>query len=93
MGDFITLITTIESDGPFGEKTIESEPIYAEIRSIGMQEFYQAKGQDIKVDIKLVLYANEYQNQDKLKYNNETYRIVRTYRTGLDKIELVCARA
>lgn len=92
MGDFIQLITISENDGPFGTTELLSDSIYAEISSIGMKEFYAAQGTDKKIDIKFKLYATEYNNEQMLLYNGLKYRIVRTYITGLDKIELICAR-
>ena len=92
-GGFIRLITITPADGPFGETETESpHEIYANEKSIGTQEFYAAKGVEVKVDLKLEVYASEYNGEVKLKYNDNTYRIVRTYKPGIEKIELVCAR-
>lgn len=93
MGDFITFLTvTNNNNGPFGEAEIESESIYAEIKSIGMQEFYASKGVNTKVDIKFIIYANEYKGENKVKYDDKIYNVVRTYKTGLDKLEITCVR-
>lgn len=92
MGDFITFISTQNTDSPFGDIPVESEQVFAQVKSIGMNEFYASKGSGIKTDVKFVVYTIEYNNEDKIKYNGDIYKVIRTYRTGLDKLEIVCSR-
>ncbi len=79
--------------------TTETErSVFAEIKSIGQSEFYQAQAVGLKPEIKFVLADYlDYQNEKKLRYQGfkeeaeEEYTILRTYRNN-NLLELVCKR-
>lgn len=72
--------------------------VFAELRSIGQSEFYQAAAVGLRPEVKFVLpdYM-DYDGQMIVLYqpyearNEETYSVIRTYRSG-NEIELVCRR-
>lgn len=78
-------------------KTITERTVFADLRSIGQSEFYQAQALGFKPEIKFVLSDYlDYQNEEKLKYQpfggiEETYTILRTYRSN-NELELVVYR-
>ena len=92
--------TTVNKYGDLINAETERE-IFAEVKSIGQSEFYQAAAVGLKPEIKFVIADFlDYQGEKKLKYapfdNSETpteitYNIIRTYRTGL-ALEIVCNR-
>lgn len=93
----ITVIKTIDEHGD--PKLSESErAVFAELKSIGQSEFYQAQAVGLKPEVKFILpdYL-EYQGEVKLKIQDfneieETeYTILRTFRNG-NMLELVCKR-
>lgn len=96
----IKLITVIKTIDEYGDPELsESErAVFAELKSIGQSEFYQAQAVGMKPEIKFVLpdYL-EYQGEKKLKFQdfNEAeeseYTILRTFRNG-NMLELVCKR-
>ena len=95
----IKLITEVDTVDEYGDTTTtETErTIFAEVKSIGQNEFYQAQAVGLKPEIKFVIadFA-DYQNEKKLKYTSfggteEVYSILRTYRTKYN-LEIVCAR-
>lgn len=62
-------------------------------RSIGMSEFYSANSTDYRPELKLVLADYlDYNEETMAEYNGQLFRIVRTYRNGLD-LELTLERA
>ena len=78
-------------------QTFTERQVYAEVKSIGQSEFYQAEAVGLKPEIKFVIadFA-DYQNEKQLKYTpfggtEEIYDVLRTYRNKLN-LEIVCAR-
>ena len=62
-------------------------------RSIGMKEFYSANSTDYRPELKLILADYlDYDGETLADYNGQRYRILRTYRTGLE-LELTLERA
>ena len=95
----ITLIAETNTVDEYGDiVTVETErTIFAEVKSIGQNEFYQAQAVGLKPEIKFVIadFA-DYQNEKKLKYTpfggtEEVYTILRTFRTRYN-LEIVCKR-
>lgn len=79
-------------------KTFNERVVFAELRSIGQTEFYQAQASRLKPEIKFVLpdYL-EYKGEKRLKYQpfdsqeELEYTVIRTYRNG-NELEIVCKR-
>ena len=97
--EVIKLIAEEESIDEYGDTVVvRSERIvFAQLKSIGQSEFYQAQAVGIKPEIKFVIADYlDYQNEEVLKYadisgvENE-YRIIRTYRQN-NTLELICKR-
>lgn len=100
MNDILTLIATVNGVDEYGDPVVTEtrREVFCREASIGQKEFYQAHANGLKPEIKLVL-------SDYLDYNGEQlveytpmgqtkpqrYRILRTYRTGLE-LELVVYR-
>lgn len=95
----ITLITETNTVDEYGDTvTVETErTIFAEVKSIGQTEFYQAQAVGLKPEIKfLIADFADYQNEKKLKYTpfggtEDIYTVLRTYRTK-NQLEIVCKR-
>lgn len=67
--------------------------VFCTVRSIGMQEAYQAMGQGLNPELKIILAHDfEYQDEPLLEYKERKYKIIRTYVTEADGIELTCQR-
>lgn len=95
----ITLIAETNTVDEYGDTvTVETErTIFAEVKSIGQTEFYQAQAVGLKPEIKFVIADFvDYQNEKKLKYTpfggtEDIYTVLRTYRTK-NQLEIVCKR-
>ena len=86
-----TVSTTVNSVGDF-DKTRISRQVFADVRSIGMKEYYQAVTTGLKPEIKFVLEDyNDYQNEKEIAYNGIRYEVIRAYRTTTNLLELICA--
>ena len=79
-----------EAHGVFAAVTESGREVFAEIRSVGYNEFYAAKSAGIEPSIVFVLADYmEYGGEKIVGYNSSRYRIVRTYTSG-QTIELTC---
>ena len=80
------ILTLIADDG-------SSRDVFAGLRSIGQQEFYQASATDFRPSLKFVLADYlDYANEALVEHEGQRYRVLRTYRTGM-ALELVVERA
>ena len=66
---------------------------YCTVKSIGMQEAYQAMGQGLNPELKVILpHDFEYAGEPLCELEGIQYRILRTYITETDGIELTLQR-
>lgn len=95
----IKLIKETKTVNKYGNtiSTSTERTIFAEVKSIRQDEFYQAQAIGLKPEIKFVIadFA-DYEGEKKLKYapfggTEEVYTILRTYRTNY-QLEIVCKR-
>lgn len=92
--DVIYLIKQQKTDSPEGDMVLTetSRMVFAETASIGMKEFYQASAAGLQPEIKFILPdVYEYDGEKVLEFNDERYRVLRTYQTGTE-LELTCTR-
>lgn len=83
---------TIEND--FGDvyDTVQyTEEVYCDEKSVRQSEFYQAQSVGLKPTLVLIMMACDYNGQKYVKYEDEEYTVLRTYKTG-EKIELTLTR-
>ena len=67
--------------------------VYCTVKSIGMQEAYQAMGIGMNPELKVILAHDfEYRGEDVCELRGQRYRIIRTYGTEADGIELTLQR-
>lgn len=95
----ITLIKEEKAVDAFGDlviTTTETE-VFAEAKSIGTKEFYQAQATGLRPEIKFVIADYlDYNGEQSLKYTpfgdvERVYSIIRTYRNGTS-LELTATR-
>ena len=72
--------------------------LFAEIKSIGQSEFYQAAISDLRPEAKFIIADYlDYQGEKILEYNEyggvrvQRYSVIRTYRTG-NELEIICRK-
>lgn len=67
--------------------------VYCTVKSIGMQEAYQAMGIGLNPELKVILAHDfEYAGERLCELGGQRYRILRTYVTETDGIELTLQR-
>ena len=90
----VDLITVSpEAAGVGTEPSEEKRTVPCTIRSIGMQEAYQAMGIGLNPELKVILAHDfEYGGERLCEINGERYKVLRTYITETDGIELTLQR-
>lgn len=71
--------------------TAVERKVYANEYSVGSVEFYNAATTGLKPSKAFEVYSFEYKNEEKLKHEGITYRIIRTQGKG-ERIVLTCQR-
>lgn len=71
------------------KKTQQKKEIFAEVLSIGQQEFYQSQATGLKPELKFEIADYlDYENEKELIYNNVKYQVLRTYRKNKTQLEI-----
>ena len=82
----IDILTLLSDDG-------QQHDVFCSVRSIGMKEFYQANATDFHPEVKFVLADYlDYNGETLVRHDGQLYRILRTYRTGIE-LELTAEKA
>lgn len=98
--DVIKLVAEAKTVDEYGDiTTTETErTVFAELKSIGQSEFYQAQAVGLRPELKFVIADYlDYQNEQLVRYTDyatgreETFSVIRTYRNG-NSLELVAKR-
>ena len=91
MVDLITV--SPEAAGVGTEPTESKRTVPCTVKSIGMQEAYQAMGIGLNPELKVILAHDfEYAGERLCELENVRYNIIRTYVTEADGIELTLQR-
>jgi len=92
--DVIELVSeSPEAHGVFAPRTETTQKTYCTIRSVGMREYYEAKGAGIEPEIVFhIADSDDYSNEKIVLWNDVRYRVVRTSLYG-DGVDLTCERA
>ena len=68
--------------------------VYCTVRSVGRSEFYNALNAGVQPEWVFVLtLAEDYQGERIVRYHGQKLRVVRTYVTSDDGIEITCERS
>lgn len=93
--DVITLLSIEEEPNDIGDlvETITRTEVFAEVRSIGMKEKYEALAVGLKPELTFVLADYyDYDNQEAVEYNGIRYKVLRTYQKRTRELEIVVTR-
>lgn len=95
LSDICYLITdTPRAHGIHDRPESTERMVYCTVQSVGRQEYYAASNVGLSPSLVLKLADTlEYENELKLKYHDQEYRIIRTYMTKDGGIELTVQRS
>lgn len=94
MNDILILIQQAQGVDDYGDPAITEtrREVFCDKASIGQKEFYQAHAVGLQPEMKLVLADHlDYNGEQLVEYGGQRFRVLRTYRTGLE-LELVVYR-
>lgn len=93
--DVIALLTITETVNDIGDlvETVAKKEVFAQIRSVGMKESYEALAVGLKPELTFALADYyDYDDQEFIEYNSVRYRVQRTYRKASNELEIVVTR-
>ena len=64
--------------------------VIARVKAVKRSEFYEAQNSGYHPDITLELWADEYQNEQRLRMGDIEYTVIRSYMMNNFRVELVC---
>lgn len=90
----LTLVSETYQENNIGDMVpIETEKtVLCGLKSITRNEFYAAAQAGINPEIVFVVHGYEYEGEKKVKFEGENYRVIRTYSTDFEEIELTCEK-
>lgn len=91
----LTLINQTYTEDEIGNQIpVENETVVlCGLKSIGRTEFYNAAVAGLKPELIFVVHGYEYNGQTKVEFEGVRYKVIRTYSTGFEEVELTCERA
>ena len=96
----VKLVSETYQIDEYGDKVADrtERTIFAELKSIGQSEFYQAQATGLKPELKFVIADYlDYQGEKILRHQGfneaeeEEYEVIRTYRNG-NSLEITCGK-
>jgi SPP1 family predicted phage head-tail adaptor len=78
--------------GDLVEKAVEETNVYAQVKSVGMKESYEAMAVGLKAEYVFVIADYyDYNDQTHVSYKNKRWKILRTYRKD-NRMDIVVTR-
>ena len=62
------------------------------VKSVGRNEFYSAATAGLRPSIVFVIHGYEYDGEQSVEFEGIRYKVIRTYSTDFEEIELTCER-
>lgn len=79
----------IDFDELGNEKIITAEKqIFCNKKSVNQSEFFKASEAGLKPQLMILVFAVDYNGENKIKVDDKVYYIYRTYQKNKDKLEL-----
>lgn len=79
------------SDGIGNQVPVHSETVVMGYEDrLSRNEFYQAGQSGISLSKLFIIHPYEYEGQNQVKFNEQTYTIIRTYQRDYEELEIVC---
>ena len=93
--DVIDLITeNTAAHGVHTTVTEQARTVYCIVQSVSRSEFYNAMNAGVRPEWVFVLaLAEDYQGERVVRYKGQRLKVVRTYVTEIDGIEITCERS
>lgn len=84
-----------ETENDIGDSVIDivyNKEIFCKEKSVKASQFYQAQALGLKPEIILEIMIADYNKEKYVKFEDEEFKVLRTYKTSSEKIELTLVR-
>lgn len=81
----------VVSDNGVEEEKLVYREVFCNEKSVTTNEYYQSSQNGNEIKIIFEVKQIDYEKEQYVIYENETYKIIRTYKTNSENIELHCA--
>ncbi|MEK4141144.1 phage head-tail adapter protein [Paenibacillus sp. FSL M7-0547] len=90
----LTLITQSSGTNADADPIIVEEEtvILCGLNSVGRSEFYAAAATGLRPELVFTIHGYEYDGQQLVEFDGVRYKVLRTYGTGYEELELTCQR-
>lgn len=72
--------------------TYTEREVFGNVGSVSASEFFAAGQNGIKPELRITMFAPDYQGEQNLEVDGVLYSVYRTYYATTDKLELYCER-
>lgn len=91
--ELVLIGETIEEDEIGNQRPVETRTtILCAVNSAGRSDFYSGAAAGLRPEYVFTIHAYEYGGERIVEYESVRYRVIRTYQTGTEEIELTAER-
>lgn len=90
----ITLLSSTRTQNKYGvwEETLTSRDVYCQVDSVTRSEFFEGGRNGLNPEFRFTMFFGDYEGEQTVIYNGNTYSVYRTYHAKTDTIELYVER-
>lgn len=84
--------TFTQNENGFKVPTEAKNIVLCGIKSIGRTEFYKAATAGLSPAIIFVIHGYEYNGEEKLEFEGNKYKVIRTFATNFEEVEITAEK-
>ena len=84
-------LVIVTNDNMVEEEKLVTREVFCNEKSVGTNEFYLSNKHGNEIKVILEVKQIDYEKEPYVVYENETYKVMRTYKKDTENIELHCA--
>lgn len=90
----ITLLASTHTQNRYGvwTDTMTSRDVYCQVDSVTRAEFFEGGRNGLNPEFRFTMFFGDYNGEQTVIYNGNTYSVYRTYKARTDTIELYVER-
>ena len=89
--ELVSLNTIVVNNGFEIDSEVNTE-VFADKKSIRSNEFYESQKLGYKLSVMFVIKPYEYNAQEYIYYENNKYKVERTYEKNTEELEVICSK-
>lgn len=84
-------LEVVVNDNGVEENNLITREVFCNEKSVTTNEYYQSSQNGNEIKVVFEIKQIDYEKEQYIIYENETYKVIRTYKTSSEDIELHCA--